>query len=77
VNLQAFIRFPKGVHSDVKLKAILRKYRQLPGIASVRMDKEEFHLLKGAPGILERERIIFLFYFLMIEEVSLAEMSLC
>jgi len=41
------------------------------------MDKDEFHLLKRAPGILERERIIFLFYFLMIEEVSLAEMSLC
>ncbi len=36
VNSQAFIRFPKGVHSDLKLKAILRKYRQLPGIASVR-----------------------------------------
>jgi hypothetical protein len=35
-NSQAFIRFPKGVHSDLKLKAILRKYRQLPGIASVR-----------------------------------------
>ena len=39
-NARAYIRFPQGIHSDdLKLKAILRKYRQLPGIVSVRMDR--------------------------------------
>ena len=40
-NSRAYIRFPKGIHSDdLKLKAILRKYRQLPGIVSVNMDRQ-------------------------------------
>ena len=37
---RAYIRFPEGKYSDLELKAILRKYRQLPGITSVRMDVE-------------------------------------
>ncbi len=36
---RAFIRFPEGKYSDLELKAILRKYRHLPGISGVRMDK--------------------------------------
>uniref|UniRef100_A0A0K2SZH6 Uncharacterized protein n=1 Tax=Lepeophtheirus salmonis TaxID=72036 RepID=A0A0K2SZH6_LEPSM len=38
---RAYIRFPEGRFSDLELKAILRKYRQLPGIVSVRMDKQQ------------------------------------
>ena len=38
---RAYIRFPEGKYKDLELKAILRKYRQLPGIASVRMDIEK------------------------------------
>ena len=38
---RAYIRFPQGIHSDdLKLKAILRKYRNLPGIASVQVSIE-------------------------------------
>lgn len=45
-RLRAYIRFPQGIHSDdLKLKAILRKYRQLPGIISVRMDKQHLQPL--------------------------------
>ena len=33
---RAYIRFPQGIHSDdLKLKSILRRYRNLPGISSV------------------------------------------
>ena len=33
---RAYIRFPQGIHSDdLKLKSILRNYRNLPGISSV------------------------------------------
>jgi len=34
---RAFLRFPKGKYTDDQLKTILRKYRQLPGVSSVRM----------------------------------------
>ena len=29
-----------GTSDDLKLKAILRKYRQLPGVVNVRMDRQ-------------------------------------
>eukprot|EP00094_Tigriopus_californicus_P000990 TCALIF_00958-PA protein Name:"Protein of unknown function" AED:0.30 eAED:0.30 QI:77/1/0/1/1/0.5/2/0/489 len=37
---RAFIRFPDSRFTDLELKAILRRYRHLPGISSVRMDTE-------------------------------------
>lgn len=40
IKHRAFIRFPEGKYSDLELKAILRRYRQLPGITSVLMDVE-------------------------------------
>ena len=37
---RAYIRFPQGIHSDdLKLKSILRNYRNLPGISSVEVRK--------------------------------------
>ncbi len=36
------MRFPEGRYTDLELKAILRKYRQLPGVTSVRMDVQIF-----------------------------------
>ena len=37
---KAYIRFPQGIHSDdLKLKAILRTYKNLPGIQSVEVRK--------------------------------------
>jgi hypothetical protein len=48
-HARAHIRFPKGAHTDLKLKAILRRYMRLPGIASVRMDSQTF----GSPELIE------------------------
>ena len=40
---RAYIRFPQGIHSDdLKLKSILRNYRNLPGISSVEVRKISF-----------------------------------
>ncbi len=44
---RAFVRFPEGKYSDLELKSILRKYRKLPGIVGVRMDKLD---LAGDPS---------------------------
>ena len=38
---KALIRLPEGKYSDLQLKAILRKYRQLPGVVSVRTDVDK------------------------------------